>query len=243
MLNINEYLDSTFLKTPLECKMKDLEYISKVESVIQEAIDYNFKLVMLRLQYIPLAIKLINDQKSKLLTGTVIDFPFGNSNTVKKIELAQEALNYNVDDVDCVVDYKCFQKGDNDCLKKFQDDIYYVSDLVLKQNKTIKWIIETGALEFKEINKMVVIIRDVFKARLHKYNILNFFIKTSTGYYRGTGAKIEDVKHIFSISEGIPIKASGGIYNTKNALEMINNGASRIGTSKALDIILNKNNI
>ena len=110
MLNINKYLDSTFLKTPLECKMEELDYVFKLESIIQEAIDYNFKLIMLRLQYIPLAIKLINEQKSSLLTGTVIDFPLGDSNTFKKIELAQEALNNNVDEIDCVVDYKSFQE-------------------------------------------------------------------------------------------------------------------------------------
>ena len=240
MLNINEYLDSTFLKTPLECKLKELDYISKVEYFIQEAIDYNFKLIMLRSKYIPLAVKLINSRKSNLLTGTVIDFPFGNSSTVEKIELAQEALNKNVDDIDCVVDYKCFKQGDKDCIKKFQDDIYHVSDLVLKEQKTIKWIIETGALTKQEIKEIVLVIKEVFYGKLNHYDVADFFIKTSTGYYKGTGAKVEDIKLISSLCEGIPVKASGGIYTKKQAFEMINNGSSRIGTSKALDIFLNK---
>ena len=86
MLNITEYLDSTFLKTPSECNLDNSDYINHIKIFIQESIDYNFKLVMLRIDYVNIAIKMIKKQKSKTLVGTVIDFPFGKSSTSNKIE-------------------------------------------------------------------------------------------------------------------------------------------------------------
>tara|TARA_Y100000746_G_C15357061_1_gene388361 strand:+ start:154 stop:888 length:735 start_codon:yes stop_codon:yes gene_type:complete len=244
MLNINEYLDSTLLKTPSECNLEDFDYANHIKSFVQESIDYDFKLVMLRIDYVDIAIKMIKEQKSKTLVGTVVDFPFGKASTSNKIELTKKALRTKVDDIDCVVDYEGFKKHYHDkktnFINKFKNDIYCVSDLVLKEQKTIKWIIETGALTKKQIEKIVMIIKDVFYDKLSHYDVSNFFIKTSTGYYKGTGAKLEDIKLISSISEGISVKASGGIYTKKQALKMINNGSSRIGTSKALDIFLNK---
>tara|TARA_B100001540_G_C15807699_1_gene642874 strand:+ start:1528 stop:2262 length:735 start_codon:yes stop_codon:yes gene_type:complete len=244
MLNINEYLDSTFLKTPSECNLDDSDYVNRIKSFIQESIDCNFKLVMLRIDYVNTAVKMIKKQKSKTLVGTVVDFPFGKASTSNKIELTKKALSSKVDDIDCVVDYEGFKKyyhhKTSNFINKFKNDIYYVSDLVLKEQKTIKWIIETGALNKKQIEQIVIIIKDVFYEKLSHYDVSNFFIKTSTGYYKGTGATLEDIKLISFLSEGIPVKASGGIYTKKQALKMIDNGSSRIGTSKALDIFLNK---
>jgi len=62
------------------------------------------------------------------------------------------------------------------------------------------------------------------------------FIKTSTGYYGGYGATVKDVKSIKSVAGNLQIKASGGMSKLKDCLEMINAGATRIGTSKALFI-------
>ena len=64
-----------------------------------------------------------------------------------------------------------------------------------------------------------MLLKDVFHEKLSHYDVCNFFIKTSTGYYKGTGATLEDIKLISSLSEGIPAKASGGIYTKKQALK------------------------
>ncbi len=67
-------------------------------------------------------------------------------------------------------------------------------------------------------------------------NVNKIFIKTSTGYYGGYGATIKDVKLIKSVAGNLKIKASGGILNYKDCMEMIKAGATRIGTSRALFI-------
>jgi deoxyribose-phosphate aldolase len=63
------------------------------------------------------------------------------------------------------------------------------------------------------------------------------FVKTSTGFGAG-GATIEDVRLMRSqVGDRIGIKASGGIRDLETTLAMIAAGATRIGTSQAVDII------
>ena len=63
------------------------------------------------------------------------------------------------------------------------------------------------------------------------------FIKTSTGF--GTrGASLEDVKLMNEYkNEVLEIKASGGIRNYDTAIEFIEAGATRIGTSSGVKIM------
>ena len=63
------------------------------------------------------------------------------------------------------------------------------------------------------------------------------FLKTSTGFAT-TGAVVEDIKFFKNILKNdVKIKASGGISTYKQAKELIKAGASRLGTSKSLQII------
>lgn len=63
------------------------------------------------------------------------------------------------------------------------------------------------------------------------------FIKTSTGFGTG-GATFEDVALMKRETEGsgVKIKAAGGIRTLKTALEMINLGVSRIGSTSSVAI-------
>lgn len=63
------------------------------------------------------------------------------------------------------------------------------------------------------------------------------FVKTSTGF--GTaGATYQDVKLMKEIvGEKVKVKAAGGIRDLATALNMIEAGAERIGTSSGIKII------
>ena len=66
------------------------------------------------------------------------------------------------------------------------------------------------------------------------------FVKTSTGFVKGgVGAKAEDVKLMFDTVKdaGLKVKASGGIRDRQAALDMINAGAVRLGTSSGVKIV------
>ena len=84
-MKIEDYLDSTYLKTAEQALISEEKNKKIVENLVNEAIKYNFKLVMIRPMYINLANQLIKKSKSKVLIGTVIDFPLGDSSTGKKL--------------------------------------------------------------------------------------------------------------------------------------------------------------
>jgi len=231
-LNISQYLDSTFLKTSVELEISEIELEKKIDLFINEAIDCDFKCVMIRPKFVSLAKAIISEKKSSVSVGTVIDFPLGNSMPEIKINEAKVVLKEGADELDFVCDYNRFKMGEYDV---FDQSIFDCTKLSLEKNTVVKWIIETGALSKNEIKLISKRIFDiVFKNFPNE--ISRVFIKTSTGYYGGLGATIKDVKSIKSIVSGMPVKASGGVSDLKSSLNMIEAGVDRIGTSKALII-------
>jgi deoxyribose-phosphate aldolase len=63
------------------------------------------------------------------------------------------------------------------------------------------------------------------------------FIKTSTGLHPAGAATIEDVKLIKQAALNCRVKVAGGIRTARQALEMLQAGAERIGTSSGPQII------
>ena len=231
-MKIEEYLDSTYLKLPEEAgiSIKETEVI--INKIIEEGIASNFACVMIRPNFISKAVEKIQNSKSKLKVGTVIDFPFGNSSTEKKIKEAEKAISNGAYDIDFVCDYNSFKAGS---FVKFDADIIEGTKICFENKKITKWIIETGALSKDEIRNISKRITILIQSHFPTF-VKNIYIKTSTGYYGGYGATLKDVKVIKSVSGNLKIKASGGISNLKDTLAMIEAGADRIGTSKARDI-------
>ena len=236
LVNIADYLDSTYLKTSAEEGVSEIETKEIVFNAIKEAIDAKFACIMIRSEFIAIAKELIVKSKSKLKIGTVVDFPFGNSTTEQKIIEAKSAIESGAYDIDYVCDYNAFKRG---AFAKFDSDIIEGTKIVLENKRIVKWIIETGALSADEIKAIAKRISKLVQSNFPK-NTNKVFIKTSTGYYGGYGATVKDVKNIKSVAGNLQIKASGGISNLKDCLEMIKAGATRIGTSKAV-LIYNEN--
>ena len=187
---------------------------------------------MLRPEYINYAKKIISSYQSDLPLGTVIDFPLGDKSKEEKIKQALIAINNGVSELDFVCDYNAFIRSQ---FKKFDSEIIEVSKVVLKHEKVIKWIIETGALSKKQIFNISLRISNIIDNNF-KLQKSNFYLKTSTGFYKGTGATLSDIKIIKEASNNIKIKASGGIKTYNKAIKMINAGVARIGTSSAFQI-------
>ena len=63
------------------------------------------------------------------------------------------------------------------------------------------------------------------------------FVKTSTGF-APTGATVEHVRLMRAVlPSSVGIKASGGIKTREQALQLIDAGADRIGTSNAVSMM------
>jgi deoxyribose-phosphate aldolase len=67
------------------------------------------------------------------------------------------------------------------------------------------------------------------------------FLKTSTGW--NGGATVADVSLLKEIArERVGIKASGGIRTHNEALDLIMAGATRLGTSRGIELLRQRNN-
>lgn len=234
-MNIKHYLDSTYLKTAAQANLSEQENTEVVKNCIQEAIDYDFKLIMIRPDQVVLAKKMIEAANSKVTIGTVIDFPFGNGTLEEKLAEAKQAIENGVDDLDYVLDYEAFKRGEIETVK---EQVLQGTKLGLAHHKIVKWIIEVAALNNHQIVQLSALIKNVVIANFSEKEYDKVFVKSSTGFYKTpegvpNGATVSAVKLMLENSCPLAVKAAGGVRTYEEAVEMIQLGVKRIGTSAA----------
>ncbi len=234
-MDIKKYLDSTYLKTAEQAGISEQENEEIVKKTIQEAIDNGFYLVMIRPEYVKLARKMIDEAGADVKVGTVIGFPEGTLNYKLKLAEAQQAINDGADELDFVVNYPLYKKGDINRVKK---EVFEGTLLGIKNGKVVKWIIEVAALTPKEIAGLSQLIRDVVIQSVGLEHAGKVFVKSSTGFYKTengkpNGATPEAIKIMIKNADPLPVKAAGGVRSYDEAVEMIDLGVKRIGTSSA----------
>ncbi len=234
-MNIKQYLDSTYLKTPEQAGLTVEENTKVVKSFIQEAIDEGFKLIMIRPDMVSLAKKMITEAHSKVTIGTVIGFHQGTNSLEEKLAEAQKAIENGADDLDFVCNYEAFKKGEIDLVKK---EILEGTQLGLHHHKIVKWIIEVAALNETQIIQLSTLIKNTVIANFKEDCYQNVFVKSSTGFYKTenglpNGATVPTIIMMLENSSPLPVKAAGGVRTYQEAVEMINLGVKRIGTSSA----------
>lgn len=238
-MNVAQYLDSTYLKTPDQAGISLDETKQNVISLIEEAIINNFKLVMIRAEYVSLAKRLIQDAKSDVLVGTVIGFHEGTIATNDKLKEAQKAIDNNVDELDYVVNYQAFKNGQINLVKA---EVFKGTKIALENNKVTKWIIEIAALTKEEIIGITQLIRDLVLDNFGEDKAHDVFVKSSTGFYKTegdkpNGATFEAMEIIVENAKPLQSKAAGGVRNYEDAVKMVEMGVTRIGTSSAKKIV------
>ncbi len=234
-MNIKQYLDSTYLKTPQQANLSVEENNKVAEKFIREAITENFKLIMIRPDQVASARKFIDKAQSEVMVGTVIDFPEGNSSVEEKLKEATQAIVDGADELDFVIDYKAFKAGDS---QKPKQEVLECTQLAFSHNKLVKWIIETAALSPMQIVQLSALIKNVIMANFDEKQYENVFVKSSTGFYvtpngEPNGATVESIKLMLENAFPLPVKASGGVRSYEEAQKMIKLGVKRIGTSSA----------
>jgi deoxyribose-phosphate aldolase len=234
-MNIKQYLDSTYLKTPEQAGLSVEENTKVVVGCIQEAIDEGFKLIMIRPDMVSLAKKMIVESNSKLTIGTVIGFHEGTNSTQEKLIEAQKAIHDGVDDLDFVCNYKAFIEGDTDLVKA---EILQGTQLGLSHHKIVKWIIEVAALTDAQIIQLSTLIKNVIIAHFKEDSYPNVYVKSSTGFYKTEsglpdGATVSTLIMMLENCAPLPVKAAGGVKTYNEAVQMIQLGVKRIGTSSA----------
>ena len=194
---------------------------------------------MIRPEYVRAIRMFLDERDSNVLVGTVIDFPLGEASLEAKLTEANKAITDGVDELDFVVNYQAFQKGD---IKAVRTQINACTALCLKNGKVVKWIIEIAALSDKEIASLTDFIREEVEQSFPN-EVQQVFVKSSTGFYQRVdggpvGATLSGVKIMKDNAGQLPIKAAGGVRNIEDVKKFLDLGVSRIGTSSAKQIIL-----
>jgi len=234
-MNINQYLDSTYLKKAEQANITEEATKQNVIDLVNEAIENKFKLAMIRPEFVAMAKNMVKEANSEVLIGTVIGFHEGTYSTSDKLAEAQKAIDANVDELDYVVNYIAFKEEKINLVKA---EVFKGTKLALDNHKVAKWIIEIAALTTEEIIALTQLIRDVVLENFGEENAKNVFVKSSTGFFKTeegkpNGATFEAMELIVENAKPLPAKAAGGVRNYEDAVKMVKMGVTRIGTSSA----------
>lgn len=203
-------IDHTILK--VDCVWED------VKRICDEAKKYKTASVCIPPCFVKKASEYLNGE---IPVCTVIGFPNGYMTTEAKVFEASDAVKNGADEIDMVINVSKGKDGEFD----------YVSEEIKQirkacEGKILKVIIETCLLTDEEKIKLCHIVSESGAD----------FIKTSTGFSK-YGATREDVKILKENSVGIKVKAAGGIKSVEDAVDFINLGAERLGTSSLLKMM------
>lgn len=189
------------------------------KKLCDEAVAYHTASVCIPPSYIKRVKETYGD---KINICTVVGFPLGYSCVAAKVAEVKQALADGAAEIDMVINI-------GDCKEHHYDKIEAeIKDL--KQvcgDNILKVIIETCYLTEEEKVAMCKAVTDAGAD----------YIKTSTGF--GTdGATLEDIL-LFKANIGpkVKIKAAGGVKSIDDLQSFIEAGASRIGSSSAIEIV------
>ncbi|MBK1897940.1 deoxyribose-phosphate aldolase [Chryseobacterium paridis] len=241
-MNIAQYLDSTYLKTPLQSGLSESETLQKDIDLTQEAIDNGIFAVMIRPDYVSEIKKYINEKNSNVVIGTVIGFHEGNYSIEEKITEATKAIEDGADELDFVINYNAYLNGDLELIK---EEFVKCTSLCVQNHKVAKWIIEIAALTDIQIADLTKYISEWAEENFLEKDLASIFVKSSTGFYETTdgkpnGATFEGIQIMLDNAGKLSVKAAGGVRTPDDAEKMISMGVKRIGTSSALSLIKNQ---
>ena len=211
-LDYTKLIDHTLLSP--ETNEKD------IINLCNEAKHFGFASVVVNPAWVSLVAQQIHE--TDINVCTVIGFPLGANTPETKAFETKNAIENGATEVDTVINIGAL-KDKNDEL--VEQDIRAVVDAA-KGKALVKVIIEACLLSDEE------------KVRACELSVKAGadYVKTSTGFSLH-GATIEDVALMRkTVGQTIGVKASGGVRDVNDIKEMVNAGASRIGTSSAVKI-------
>ncbi|KAJ9236413.1 hypothetical protein DTO169E5_5685 [Paecilomyces variotii] len=197
---------------------------SEIDTLCEEAKEYNFATVCVRVNHVRRAVENLKDTP-EVCVAAVVGFHEGTYRTAEKVDEALEAVRQGASELDMVLNYPLLKEG------KFVDvyeDILAVRKAAPSPIR-LKVILETSQLDRDQIIAGSVI------SCLAGAD----FVKTSTGF-NGSGASVEIVSlmraTVDALGKGCKVKASGGVRTAEDCVRMLQAGADRIGASAGVKI-------
>ncbi len=191
-----------------------------VRRLCEEAVRYGFFSVCVNPCFVSSAAEFLRGAPVRVTT--VVGFPLGMTLTDAKVFEAMSAALCGAHELDIVINIGSAKDGLWGDVQRDLSDVIAATPTLLH-----KAIIETCYLDDGE---KAVAASVALRAGAE-------FVKTSTGFGPG-GARAADVRLIKSIvGESAGIKAAGGISSLSRLTEMLDAGATRIGTSSGPAIV------
>ena len=190
----------------------------QVDRLCREADRFGFASVCVLPCNLNQAVDLLHNRPTKVTT--VIGFPLGGQMPGVKLYEAMAAREAGAQELDVVINVGWLKAGESDRVHG------EIAQIVEETGLPIKAILETAVLTEEEKRQAGELCADAGVA----------FLKTSTGW-RG-GATVSDVKLLWEITRGqVAVKASGGIKTVDGAMALIDAGATRLGTSRGVQLM------
>ncbi len=188
--------------------------IKDINNLCNDAMEYNFSSACVTPTNVALAHEIL--KSTDVNVCSVIGFPFGaNKSEIKAFE-ALVAVEDGAVELDMVMNIGALKSCADSLVKRDIEGVVESAD-----GMVVKVILETALLTNDEKIRACNISKEAGAD----------YIKTSTGIGY-PGANIQDISLIReTVGQDMGVKASGGIRNLNTVLDMINAGASKIGTS------------
>jgi deoxyribose-phosphate aldolase len=210
---IAPYIDHTLLKPEATAEQHDV--------LCEEAVTHKFYSVCVNSSWVAHCAKKL--QGTPVRVCAVVGFPLGAMSGRAKNFETRHAIEDGAREIDMVINVGALKSGH---LKQVEDDIRWVRRACAR-NVVLKVIIETALLTDEE---KVIACRIAQKAGAD-------FVKTSTGFSHH-GATVRDVQLMRrTVGPKLGVKAAGGVRSIEDAIQMIEAGATRLGTSSGIKII------
>ena len=209
-MELSRHIEHTLLSPTLT--------IGAIDKLVDEARQHKFFGVCVPPFWVKRASREVG--KDPITLVTVAGFPLGYNMTETKIDEIKRGIDNGAKEVDVVWNISSFKTG-NPWTKV---EIAKCAKACHDQEALLKVIIETAYLSNDEIKEACAICADAGAD----------FVKTSTGF-APAGATVEHVRLMrASLPKQVGVKASGGIKTREQALELLEAGADRIGTSSGV---------
>jgi deoxyribose-phosphate aldolase len=192
-----------------------------VRAVCSQAREHRFLGVVVNPVWVRLAAELMSESPVKVIS--VAGFPLGSNRSDLKVAEAAEAVEDGALEIDMVANIGWL------CSGRFLDAEAEIRKVHrnLPDNVVLKVIIEAGQLSHTQQ-------QDAVTAAI---NAGAQYVKTGTGFFGAV--TVEQVRTLIEIARGqIEIKASGGIRQISECLALLDAGATRLGTSASVEIMV-----
>jgi deoxyribose-phosphate aldolase len=189
-----------------------------------QAAAYGFYAVCVQPRWVALCADVLHGSGVKVVS--VAGFPFGTETPRVKALEAEAVIMDGADEVDIVADLASVVSGDAEYLRREFAAVGHECR-AMKPAVGLKVIIESAALTPEQIRFVCAVSQHAGAD----------FVKTSTGYHKAGGARVEDVRLMAEAAPGCRVKAAGGIKTLEQTLALIEAGASRIGASASVPIM------